>query len=333
LGAGYTLKGKKGISMEIRKIRRIAVLGAGTMGTGLALVFAEAGFKVDLYSIPDPTLDRALSVILAGLKTLAAAGRLEASRIQEIMGRIALSTDLESVAARGDFFIEAVSEKLEIKKTLFEKLDALCPEDALIVSNTSFLNIFPVMPERRLPNAAIAHFFAPAHIVPLVEVVRGEKTSDAAVESLLALLRQAGRIPVVMNKYFPGFCINRIQSAIGNEVYHLLDNGYMSAEDLDLAVKASLIPRAMVLGLVQRYDFTGIDLTLQNLKNNTYRYPPPNPEPECLASKAARGDLGVKTGKGFYDYSDRPLEEVLAARDMALLRVLDGVRDFIHKHI
>ncbi|MDR1241791.1 MAG: 3-hydroxyacyl-CoA dehydrogenase family protein [Deltaproteobacteria bacterium] len=319
--------------MEAGKISRVAVLGAGTMGTGLALVFAEAGFRVSLYSIPDPTLDRALSVIRAGLETLAAAGRLDASRIREIMDRIVTGTDLAAAVGDNELFIEAVSEKLEVKKALFAQLDALCPTDALFVSNTSFLNIFPIVPERRLPNTAIAHFFAPAHIVPLVEVVCGEKTSEATVEALLALLRKAGRVPVLMKKYIPGFCINRIQSAIGNEVYNLLDNGYISPEDLDLAVKASLIPRAMVLGLVQRYDFTGLDLTLQNLKNNTYQYPPPNPEPDCLAGKAAQGNLGVKTGRGFYDYSGRSLEEVLAARDMALLQVLDGVGDFIYRHI
>ncbi len=319
--------------MDVSNVRRIAVLGAGTMGTGLALVFAEAGFSVSLYSIPDPTLDKAPDVIRSGLETLAGVGRISADRIPEIMGRIETSTDLETVARSCDFFIEAVSEKLEIKQALFAKLDALCAGHVVIASNTSFLNIFPIMPKRRLPNAAIAHFFAPAHIVPLVEVVRGEETSDETVAFLLAVLRKAGRVPVVMNKYVPGFCINRIQSAIGNEVYHLLDNGYISPEDLDLAVKASLIPRAMVLGLVQRYDFTGIDLTLQNLKNNTYKYPQYSSPPECLAEKAQAGCLGVKTGKGFYDYSDRRMEDVLGARDAALLRVLNSVKDFIHKHI
>ncbi len=319
--------------MNVTNVRRIGVLGAGTMGTGLALVFAEAGFPVSLYSIPDPTLDRAPEVIRSGLETLADAGRITVDRIPEIMDRIAIGADFERVARNCDLFIEAVSEKIEVKQAVFEKLDALCAEHAVIASNTSFLNIFPIMPRRRLPNTAIAHFFAPAHIVPLVEVVRGEETSDETVVLLQAVLRKAGRVPVVMNKYVPGFCVNRIQAAIGNEVYHLLDNGYISPEDLDLAVKASLIPRAMVLGLVQRYDFTGIDLTLQNLKNNTYQYPRYSSPPECLAEKARAGSLGVKTGKGFYDYSGRRMEDVLEARDTALLRVLSSVGDFIHKHI
>jgi 3-hydroxyacyl-CoA dehydrogenase len=302
------------------------------MGTGLALIFAKAGYSVWLYSIPDPTLDRALGVIRSSLQTLADAGTLDAAAIPSIMDRIRTTTDMESIRD-SELFIEAVSEKLEIKKDIFARLDALVSEDAIITSNTSYLDIFRVVPERRLANAAITHFFAPAHIVPLVEVVRGEKTSDATVDFLVEILKKAGSVPVVMQKYVPGFCVNRIQAAIGNEVYHLLDNGYISPEDLDLAVKASFIPRAMVLGLVQRYDFTGIDLSLQNLKNGTYKYPEYDAPPECLQSRADKGWLGAKSGRGFYDYSGRTLPEINKGRDEALLRVLKSVGDLIYKHV
>jgi 3-hydroxybutyryl-CoA dehydrogenase len=318
--------------MKIDQVKRITVLGAGTMGTGLALVFARGGYPVSLYSRTDSTLDRALAVIRSSLDALVTAGEVPESDVAGIMGRIETNTDLESVCG-SDLFIETVAEKLDVKQELYKKLDALCPEHAVIASNTSFLNIFPAMPERRLPNTAIAHFFAPAHIVPLVEVVRGEKTTDETIEFLVAILRKVNSVPVVIQKYVPGFCINRIQSAIGNEVYHLLDNGYMTPEDIDLAVKASFIPRAMVLGLVQRYDFTGINLTLQNLKNNTYKYPEYSSPPKCLTSKAEQGNYGVASGKGFYDYSDRSLGEVLKDRDVALLRVLSCVGDLIHKHV
>lgn len=309
------------------------ILGAGTMGTGLAIIFAEAGFPVWLYSIPDPTLDRAPSVIRSSLETLADSGQLDRSRIPEIMGRIRLSTDMETVAKESDFFIEAVAEKTNVKKAVFEQLDALCAEDAIIASNTSYLNIFEIMPPRRLPNTAIAHFVAPAHIMPLVEVVRGEKTADSTVAFLLAVLKKAGRMPVVMNKYIPGFCLNRIQAAIGNEVYNLLDNGYISPEDLDIAMKASFIPRAMILGLVQRYDFTGLDLSLQNLKNGTYKTLPHNAAPECLTKRVEEGHTGVKSGKGFYDYSGRSLEEVLRDRDLALLKILNCAKEYMDKPV
>lgn len=302
------------------------------MGTGLALIFARAGYSVCLYSIPDPTLDKALSVIQSSLQTLADADMLDAATIPGIMARIQISTDMETIRD-SHLFIEAVAEKLEIKKDIFVSLDALAAKDAIIVSNTSYLDIFRVMPERRLPKAAIAHFFAPAHIIPLVEVVRGEKTTDTTIAFLVEILKKVGSVPVVMEKYVPGFCVNRIQAAIGNEVYHLLDNGYISPEDLDLAVKASFIPRAMVLGLVQRYDFTGIDLSLQNLANGTYKYPEYTAPPQCMQSRADKGWLGAKTGRGFYDYSGRTLQEINKDRDEALLRVLKSVGDLIYKHV
>ena len=302
------------------------------MGTSLALIFAKAGYSVLLYSIPDPTLDKASEVIRSSLQTLADAEMLDATAIPGIMNRIRTTTDFEALQ-NSQLFIEAVAEKLEVKREIFSKLDALCDEDAIFASNTSFLNIFPAVPERRLSNTAIAHFFAPAHIVPLVEVVRGEKTSDATISFLMEILKKVGNVPVVMEKYVPGFCVNRIQAAIGNEVYHLLDNGYISPEDLDLAVKASFIPRAMALGLVQRYDFTGIDLSLQNLKNGTYKYPEYNEPPQCLQSRADKGWLGAKTGRGFYDYSGRTLQEINKERDGMLLRILKSVGDLIYKHV
>lgn len=318
--------------MNIDAVRRVTILGAGTMGTGLALIFARAGYPVWLYSIPDPTLDRAKTVIKSSLEALVEGGELAASEMGGILDRIDTSTDIKEVCG-SELFIEAVAERIDVKKDIYAQLDAHCSEHAVIASNTSYLNVFPVIPERRLPNAAITHFFAPAHIVPLVEVVRGEKTTDETISFLTAVLEKVGSIPVVMEKYVPGFCINRIQAAIGNEVYHLLDNGYMTPEALDLAVKSSLIPRAMVLGLVQRYDFTGIDLTLQNLKNSTYKYPQYPEPPKCLAEKAARNELGVKSGKGFYDYSGKPMEQVLKDRDAALLKVLHSVGDLIRKHV
>lgn len=318
--------------MNVDQVKQVAVLGAGTMGSGLALIFAKAGYPVCLYSIPDPTLDKAPGVIRSGLQTLADADMLDPAEIPGIMERVRTSTDIGAVRDSG-LVIEAVAEKIDIKKDIFEKLDALLAEDAIIASNTSYLDIFQVMPERRLPNAAITHFFAPAHIVPLVEVVRGEKTTDATVSFLRDILQKVGSVPVVMEKYVPGFCVNRIQAAIANEVYNLIDNGYISPENLDIAVKASFIPRAMVLGLVQRFDFTGIDLVLQNLKNGSYKAPAFNSSPDCLQSLIEKGWLGAKSGKGFYDYTGRTLPEINKDRDEALLRVLKSLGDLIRKHV
>jgi 3-hydroxybutyryl-CoA dehydrogenase len=201
------------------------------------------------------------------------------------------------------------------------------------MSNTSYLNIFDVMCAERLPNTVIAHWFAPPHIVPLVEVVRGELTKQGTIDFVVALLKKADRVPAVMEKFVPGFCINRILRILGREVFFLLDNGYMTPEQLDVAVKASIIPRAMVLGLVQRYDFTGLDLSARNLENAEYLEPPIDNAPASLVDRVKNGDLGVKSGRGFFDYGGRPLEQILKERDVALLDVFNNSRHLMYRRI
>jgi 3-hydroxybutyryl-CoA dehydrogenase len=136
-----------------------------------------------------------------------------------------------------------------------------------------------------------------------------------------------------MEKFVSGFCINRLLRGIGREVLYLLDNGYITPEELDVAVKASIVPRAMVLGFVQRYDFTGLDLAYNNLQNKCFIDAPVDNGPSSLVERVERGELGVKSGKGFYDYDERPLEEILHERDAALLDVFSGMKDLIHKRI
>jgi 3-hydroxybutyryl-CoA dehydrogenase len=140
------------------------------------------------------------------------------------------------------------------------------------------------------------------------------------VDVVVTMLERLGKTPVVMERFVPGYCVNRLLRSIGREVFFLLDNGYLTPDQLDAAVKASLIPRAMILGLVQRYDFTGLDLSLANLQNPDYVEPPRDDAPRSLVERVERGDLGVTTGKGFFDYGGRELEDVLSERDDALLR-------------
>jgi len=319
--------------VDINDVKKIAVLGAGTMGSGLAQVFAMAGFKVQAYDISRKSLETSQTVIKTSLDTFVELGMMPADRVEEVLANIDTTLSLEQAAGDAQLIIEAIIEKRDAKKEIYHKIDALCPADAIIASNTSFLNIFEVMPERRLPNAAIAHWFAPAHIIPLVEVIKGEKTTEETINFLLAILKKADKVPVVMEKFVPGFCINRMQRIIGREVFFLLDNGYMTPENLDLAVKASLVPRAMVLGFVQRYDFTGLDLSAMNLENKDFIEAPYDNAPKSLFDKVNKGDYGVKTGRGFFDYSGRKMEDVLKARDVELIKVFESVKDLIYKRI
>ena len=319
--------------MKVDDVKKVGVFGAGTMGPGLAQVFATAGYRVALYSRKAETLDKAMSVARANLATFVEHGLLPESAVPDVLARIEPTQSLEEAGAGADLIIETIAENKGAKKELYDALDLYCPEEAVFTSNTSYLNIYEVMPARRLPRTVIAHWFAPPHIVPLVEVVKGPETGQETVDFVVELLKKVDRVPTVMEKFVPGFCINRFLRIIGREVFFLLDNGYMTAEQLDLAVKASIVPRAMVLGFVQRYDFTGLDLSYGNLQNKAFMEAPIDNAPSSLVERVERGELGVKSGKGFFDYSDRPLEEVLKERDAALIEVFAVAKDLIYKRI
>ena len=319
--------------MDVKDVNKVAVVGAGTMGPGLAQVFASAGHPVSLYSRTAATLERALSVAASNMETFVRHGLLAAESVPDILTRISPTQSLEEAGSEASLVIESIAESLEAKRLVFEEMDRACPADAVFASNTSYLNIFEVVPERRLPRTIIAHWFAPPQIIPLVEVVRGSETSPETVRLVVDLLKKVGKVPTVMEKFVPGFCVNRLLRIIGREVFFLLDNGYMTADQLDQAVKASLIPRALVLGFVQRYDFTGLDLSLNNLQNREFPEPPIDDSPRSLAEHVERGELGVKSGKGFFDYSDRDLEDVLRGRDDALLKVFDAAKHLISTRV
>jgi 3-hydroxybutyryl-CoA dehydrogenase len=313
--------------MTLQDIKKIAVIGSGIMGPGIALDFAKAGYAVDLCDSRQAPLDLAHKVVHANLLTLAKHGMVSPGDIEKVEARITYSLGLPDSAgdADFDFVIECINEKKDAKSELFKQLDHMCRPDTIFASNTSYLNIFEMVPERRLPNTVVAHWFAPAHILPLVEVVREAKTSDQTERVVLELLRAIGKVPVLMKKYVPGHAINRLLRIIGREVFFLLDNGYITADQLDLAVKASIAPRMCLLGVVQRYDFTGLDLSAGNLRLANYPEPPIDNAPRSLVDRVQQGHLGVKTGQGFFDYSDKPLEETLAERDDNLIRILKAV--------
>jgi 3-hydroxybutyryl-CoA dehydrogenase len=319
--------------MNAQGAGKVAVIGAGTMGPGLAQVFASAGREVALYSRSEATLEKAMSVARANMDTFVRHGLLTADEAAASLARITTTQSIAEAGAGAELVIETIAENMEAKRAAFAELDAACPEGAVFTSNTSYLNIYEVVPERRLPQTVIAHWFAPPQIIPLVEVVKGEQTSQETVDYVVDLLRGVDRVPVVMEKFVPGFCVNRFLRIIGREVFFLLDNGYMTAEQLDLAVKASIIPRAMVLGFVQRYDFTGLDLSLNNLKNPDFLEPPIDNSPSSLVEHVEAGELGVKSGKGFFDYSDRDLREVLRTRDDALIEIFTQSKDLIEKRV
>jgi 3-hydroxybutyryl-CoA dehydrogenase len=302
-------------------IKRVLVVGSGTMGHSIAMVFAQRGYEVDLVDINRELLTKALSLIRSNLETLGRMEMITSHSIPKTLKKIHPSTSLE-VAAKADFVIEAISESPKAKRELFHSLDQICPQRTILASNTSYLDIFALVKTKRPQKVLITHWWAPPHLIPLVDVVKGPRTSKETVETIRALLVKLGKTPVVMKKFIPGYIVNRLQRAMAREIFYLLDHGYASAMDIDTAMKNSLGIRIPVVGVVQRYDFAGLDFALTVLKNPSIRLVSKDFIPKTLAHLVKKGHLGVKSGKGFYDYSSRKMSDVLHKRDIKLIETL-----------
>ena len=300
----------------------VAIIGAGTMGHALAQVFAQGGYQVSLNDVSEEILQQARRLIASNLETLCQAGVFDPAEKSSVLEkRITYTTDLATAVATSGLVIEAIVEDREAKKGLFSELDRLCPPEALLASNTSYLDIYQLVEATRPGQVLITHWFAPPHIVPLVEIVPGPQTTPETVAMVKKVLDGLGKQTIVLKKFLPGFIANRLQAALSLEVYHLLDNGYATPEDIDRATKASFGLRIPILGLVKRVDFAGVDLVQRILKNRSYTPPPVKGRSQVVDSMVSQGRLGVKTGKGFYDYGDSPIEEILRKRDVKLLKL------------
>jgi len=319
--------------MNLQDIKKVAVLGAGTMGPGIAQAYATGGYEVSMYTRSEGTLEKAKTMLQTNLGTFVEEGMLTKEESEAIAARVTYTTDVAEAVKDAQFIQETVAEKPDIKTDIFKQLDELLPDDAIIVSNASSLNPFLYVPERRQANFTTAHWYAPPHIIPLVEVAKGENTSESTMEITIALLEKCGKTAVRMEKFVPGYIINRIQILLNTEVFYLLDNGICTPDQIDLAVKASLMPRGMVLGLVQRYDFTGLDISANNITNASYVMPETSKRPTALFDHVEKGELGVKTGKGFFDYGGRSTTELSKERDKKLIEVFKATGHMIKEKI
>lgn len=307
----------------------VAVLGAGVMGPGIALVFAQAGYQVLLCEVSQSALDKGLQSLQNCARLKAEEGLLQADQVAACVARVTGHVGIEQAVSKAHLVIEAVSENKEIKRAVFETVGRLSRPETVVWSNTSTLNVFELAPAVLEKRLLVAHWFAPAHIVPLVEVVGNGEVSNQLVDETLRVLRAVGKSPVRLNRMVNGFVINRILRLMGREIFYLLESGVISAEDLDLAVRTSIAPRMQVLGVVQRYDFTGLNLSLRNYQDPDFKDPPFQAEPEALREKVQSGHLGISTGQGFFDYGDRTMLELQDERDRHLHRVIAALGDYV----
>ncbi len=311
-------------------IKKIAVLGAGTMGPGIAQTYAMGGYDVTMWTRSESTREKAKAALRSQLETFAQEGEIPADQVDAIYGRVNFALTVEEAVAGADFIQETIVENRDAKVALYEQLAACVEPDVIIASNTSAMNIFEVVPEKLLPQQIICHWYAPPQLIPLVEVVKSEQAPQEYADVALALLKKCGKTAVLMKKFIRGYIVNRLQQCLNREVFYLLDNDYCDAEAIDLAAKASFIPRACVLGLCKRADFGGLDMTANNYRNHSYTMPEHGDDmPHVLEDHIEHGELGIKTGHGFYDYEGVDIDALKAKRDKQLFEVFRLEKKFL----
>jgi 3-hydroxybutyryl-CoA dehydrogenase len=301
--------------LKAADVKKVVVVGAGVMGHSIAQVFAAAGVDAGLVDVDAAALDRALGLVASNLKTLARFGRVAEADIPGIVGRIRPTTDLAAAARGADFALEAVVEVPQVKYDVLRRLEEHCAPGVVLASNTSSLDVFRDYEAGDPARLVYTHWFAPPHIVPLVEIAPGPATATGVVDFAAALMARVGKRPVIMKQFVPSFIVNRVQGAIHNVVLEMLANGWAEPEEIDLAVKSSLGVRLPVVGVVQTLDFAGLDLIHDIMKARGEIHP-------LIETKVERRELGAKTSRGIYDYGGRSEAEILAERDARYLRVL-----------
>ncbi|MBI5580790.1 MAG: 3-hydroxyacyl-CoA dehydrogenase family protein [Deltaproteobacteria bacterium] len=299
---------------------QVAVIGAGTMGHGLALLFALGGSAVRLVDVSRERLERAMGLIRSHLSGLNLQREYDVE-MEMVLKRIAPEQALGDGISESDFIVEAIVEKAEAKQALFHELGRWAAAETIVASTTSYMNVFSLAPEALQQRLLIAHFYNPPYIIPLVEIVPGPRTDPAVLGRVKDHLERLQLTCITMKKYIPGFIINRLQRALGREIFHLIDSGVAEPGEIDRAAKASLAIRLPVMGVVARYDFAGLDATLNNIQGEPIHLASGDDRSPTLQRLVDAGHYGVKTGQGFFDWSGRDLEELLQERDLRLLQV------------
>lgn len=306
-----------------RNITKVAVIGAGTMGSGIALEFARLGCTVSLVDLSRPLLQRGLTMARRASDALVAAGACPARTAKAALRRIHPTTSLKAACSNADLLVEAVSEQLTLKKKLFRQFDRLCPAHAILASNTSGLSITALARVTRRPHqVAGLHFWNPPHIMPLVEVTQAEDTDPATARQLMAVCDRMGKRPILVRHDIPGFVGNRLQFAVLREALHLLASGIASADDIDTAMTGGPGLRYALMGPLRTADLGGLDVfhaisSYLFADLSAARKPPP-----LMTKRVQAKQFGVKTGEGFYDYPPGAAARLVARRDRVLLNFL-----------
>ena len=300
--------------MEIKKnkyfMKNIAVIGAGTMGNGIAHTFAQFGYKVQLIDISQDSLDKGISTITKNLDRMVAKERISEQEKKETLGNIQTFTSIKQGVQNANLVIEAATENIDLKLKIFKELDQVCLDNTILASNTSSISITKIASVTSRPNMVIGmHFMNPVPIMKLVEVIRGYSTSDEVTNMIMELSKKLQKVPVEVNDY-PGFIANRILMPMLNEAIYSLYEGVAGVYEIDTVMKLGM---AHPMGPLQLADFIGLDVCLSILDVLYKGFGNPKYAPcPLLVNMVTAGKLGVKSGEGFYDYTESRKAETIA---------------------
>lgn len=307
--------------MKIEDISHIAVLGTGTMAPAIALLCSKLGYNVSIWGRSDTSLQRAFDHLKSHLQTYRENNLIQDEQAELILSRIAGVSTLEEAVRGADFVIESVAEDLNLKKDIFSVVDRVCQETTIIATNTSGLSITELASATNRPEKVVGtHFWNPPHMIPLVEIVRGEKTSEETIGIAAELMTKIGKTPVIVQKDIPGFIGNRLQFALLREALFIVEQGVASIEDVDTTVKMSFGARLPITGPLESADLGGLDVYVAISK---YLMPDlcQSTEVSALLVDAVKsGRLGVKSGAGLYEWTPASISRIIKDREQELMR-------------
>lgn len=288
--------------IKYRNMKNIAVIGAGTMGNGIAHTFAQSGFKVRLIDISEASLKRGLDTITKNLDRMVVKEKITEANKTTTLENITLSTSIPEGVKDASLVVEAATENVNLKLNIFKQLDEACSKDTILASNTSSISITQIAAVTTRPDKVIGmHFMNPVPIMKLVEIIRGYSTSDEVTNTIMELSKTLGKVPTEVNDY-PGFVANRILMPMINESIETLFNNVAGVQEIDTVMKLGM---AHPMGPLQLADFIGLDvcLSILNVMYDGFKNPKYAPCP-LLVNMVRAGKLGIKSGEGFYDYTD-----------------------------
>lgn len=305
-----------------QKIRNVAVVGAGTMGPGMAAVFAAHGYSTRLMDIDPEVLERAKAGAANVLDTLVAEGFLAEQKAESGRERLSFTSDQSEAVAGAELVVEAIPENFEIKKDFYRQVEGQVDEDTILASNTSGIPITKLCDVCQHPQRVVGmHWSNPPHIIPVIEVIRGEATGDATVKQIRAVIEDLEMVPVVVKRDVPGFVENRILYAIMREALHLLEEGVATAEDIDTVTKWGIGYKLSVIGPLELLDVAGLDIYHSVASYLNRELSSTEEVSEVIQERVERDELGIKSGKGLFEYEAGAIPGLMQKRMRKLLAV------------